>query len=96
MLLAHWENMEEKYYKRIDVWQGNSLTIAGRKWLINSILANVPTSHMSMFVLLKTVVYRLEKEMRKVFWQRGSTKKKYRLVRWNKICKSKKERWHWN
>lgn len=73
--VVHWKNMEEKYYKKIDVWQGNSLTIGGRKWLINSSLANVPTYHMSMFLLLKTVAYRLEKGMRK-FLQGGSIKKK--------------------
>jgi hypothetical protein len=46
---------------------------------------------MSMFLLSKTVIKRMDKLRRKFFWQGGSLKKKYHLVKWSKICKAKKK-----
>jgi hypothetical protein len=46
---------------------------------------------MSIYLLPKTVVYRLDKIRRTFFWQGGGTKKKYYLIKWPKICKSKKK-----
>jgi hypothetical protein len=59
--------------------------------LINSSLSNTPIYHMSMFLLSKTVIKRMDKLRRKLFWQGGSLKKKYHLVKWSKICKAKKK-----
>jgi hypothetical protein len=46
---------------------------------------------MHMFLLPKTVIKRMDKRRRNFFWQGVSMKKKYHLVRWKKICKSKKK-----
>jgi len=46
---------------------------------------------MSIYLLPKTVVGKLDKIRRIFFWQGGRTKKKYHLVKWEKICKSKKK-----
>jgi hypothetical protein len=46
---------------------------------------------MSIYLLSKTVIYKLDKIRRTFFWQGGGTKKKYHLVKWTKICKSKKK-----
>jgi hypothetical protein len=59
--------MEEKSYKKLDIWQGNSLSIAGRTTLINSSLINSTIYHMSMFLLLKTVIKRMYKGRRNFF-----------------------------
>jgi hypothetical protein len=45
---------------------------------------------MYIYLLPKTVVKDLDKVRRTFFWQRGQTKRKYHLLRWTKICKSKK------
>lgn len=42
--VVDWNAMKEKSYKKIDIWQGKSLTIGGRKQLIKASLANVPTT----------------------------------------------------
>jgi hypothetical protein len=73
------------------VRQGSSLSIGGRAILINSILSNLAIYHMLVFLLPNTTLKRMEKSRRKFFWQRGQLKKKYHLVRWGKICKSKKK-----
>lgn len=46
---------------------------------------------MSVYLLPKTVIKELDKVRRTFFWQGGQTKKKYHLVRWTKICKSKRK-----
>jgi hypothetical protein len=44
-----------------------------------------------MYFLPETITERLDKQRRIFFWQGGSTKRKYRLLKWAVICKSKKK-----
>jgi hypothetical protein len=46
---------------------------------------------MSMFLMPLTTIKRMDKARRKFFWQSVQLKKKYHLVKWEKICKSKKK-----
>jgi len=85
-----WLPLIEKGCKRLDVWKGGSLSIAGRSTLITASLNNSPMYHMSVYLLPKTTVKNLDKIRRKFFWQGGGTKKKYHLVKWEIICRSKK------
>jgi hypothetical protein len=62
-----WPRMEEKALKKLDMWQENSLSMAGRTTLINSSLINTTIYHMSMFLLTKTVVKRMDKSKRNFF-----------------------------
>jgi hypothetical protein len=80
----------EKNGKKLDVWKGRTLSIAGRTTLINSSLTSTFIYHMSMYLLPKTVIKQLDKQRRTFFWQGGGHKKKYHLLRWEIICKSKK------
>jgi hypothetical protein len=45
--VADWKRLEEKLEKKLDVWQGNSLSIGGRSVLIKSSLSNTTIYHMS-------------------------------------------------
>jgi hypothetical protein len=89
--VADWAKMVGKPAKKLDTWQGNSLSIAGRTTLINSSLMNSTIYHMSMYLLSKIVIKRMDKNVRKFFWHRGSLKKKYHLVQWRKVCRAKKK-----
>ena len=82
--------LEEKNEKKLVVWKGKSLSIAGRTTLINSSLSNSSIYHMSMYLLPKTTTDKLDKQRRTFFWQGGGQKRKYHLVRWENINKSKK------
>ena len=44
---------------------------------------------MSVYLMPKTVSGKIDKIRRTFFWQGGGTKKKYHLIKWIKICKSK-------
>jgi hypothetical protein len=60
--------------------------------LINGSLSSSSISHMSMFLMQKkTTIKNLDKMRRKFFWQGGSLKKKYHLVRWTMVCKDKRK-----
>jgi hypothetical protein len=85
-----WEALAERNEKKLMVWKGGVMSIAGRTTLINSSLTSSAINHMSMYLLPKTTTDRLDKQRRVFFWQGGSTKRKYRLLRWGCICKSKK------
>lgn len=67
------------------------MSIAGRLTLITSSLNSAPIYHMSLYLLPKTVIKEMDKVRRTFFWQGGHTKRKYHLVKWVKICKSKKK-----
>jgi hypothetical protein len=80
----------EKSEKKLDIWQGGTMSIAGRTTLINSRLSNAPIYHMSIYLLPKTIIKSLDKIRRTFCWQGGGTKKKYHLIRWTKIYQHKK------
>ena len=44
---------------------------------------------MSMYLLPKTTTEILDKQRRTFFWQGNGSKKKYHLIQWKVICKSK-------
>jgi hypothetical protein len=91
MHVIDWVKLEEKSVKKSDVWQDGSLSMGGRKELINSSLSNSSIYHMPMFLIPKTNIKRLDKQRRTYFLQGGQLKKKYHLVGWPKICKNKKK-----
>lgn len=89
--LCDWDCLVEKSNKRLDVWEGGNMTIAGRTTLIGTCLNNSPIYQMSVYLLPKTVHDKIDKIRRTFFQQGGKTKQKYHLVKWIKICKSKKK-----
>ncbi|WVZ79760.1 LOW QUALITY PROTEIN: hypothetical protein U9M48_027301 [Paspalum notatum var. saurae] len=88
--ISDWLPLEEKILKRLESWKSGSMPIAGRIVLINSCLTNAPIYHMSMYLLHKTVIARIDKCRRNFLWQGGSLKKKYHLVKWSRACEEKK------
>lgn len=72
------------------------MSIAGRTTMISSSLSSatiyhMSIYHMSIYLLPKTVTHELDKQRRTFFWQGGSSKKKYMLLKWDVIYKSKKK-----
>ena len=82
--------LEERNEKKLATWKGKSLSIAGRATLINSSLSSTFIYHMSIYLLPKGTTDKLDKQRRSFFWQGGGQKKKYHLLRWQIINKSKK------
>ena len=84
----HWG---KKNKKKLMFWKGSCLSIVGRTTLINSSLTSTFRYHMSMYLLPITVTKNLDKQRRPFFWQGNGLKRKYHLIRWETLCKSKKK-----
>ena len=69
-----WLPLEEKSKKRLAVWKGGNMSIAGRTTLINSSLNNAPIYQMSIYLLPKTVVANLDR-LRRIFLAGRGNKK---------------------
>ena len=46
---------------------------------------------MSMYLLPKTILKKIDVIRKRFFWQGGNVKRKYHLVKWLKICQLKKK-----
>ena len=86
-----WEFIVTKFLFRCDAWVGRTISMAGRTILLNVALTIIVYYHMSMFLLNKTTTEKLDKIRRKIFWQGSSLRKIYHLVKWSRICRSKKK-----
>lgn len=69
-----WLLLDEKLLKRLDGWQGRSLSIGGRVTLINACLSSILTYCMSMYLLPKIIVKRMDRTRKIFFWQGGGKK----------------------
>jgi hypothetical protein len=89
--IADWMPVDEKLLKRLDGWKGNALSLGGRHILINSCLSSIPTYYMSMHMLPKTILKKMDRTRKRFFWQGGGEKRKYYLVKWDKITRPKQK-----
>jgi hypothetical protein len=86
-----WMSLNDKILKRLDGWQSTSLSYGGKLILFNACLSCIPTYAMSMYLLPKTVVKKIDIVRKRFFWQGGANKRKYHLVKWAVITKPKKK-----
>jgi hypothetical protein len=89
LTLAEWKIVEERLQKRLSSWKGNLLSLGGRLVLINAVLTNLVLYMISFFQLPKGILHRLDYLRSRFFWQGDSEKKKYRLTKWNVVCRPK-------
>lgn len=75
---SDWEFLVGKYLKRFDAWVGNAASLGGRHTLLNSVVTQISLYHMSMWLMNKTFVEKLDKHTRRFFWQ--GCNKKYTII----------------
>ena len=61
-----WEGVEKRFKKRLALCKRKYLSKGGRQTLIKSILSSLPIYFMSLFVIPKRVVARLEKKIKEI------------------------------
>jgi hypothetical protein len=89
LLNGEWKPVEDRFEKNLACWLGKLLSYGDRLVLINSFLTSLPMFILSFFELPKGVRKRLDFYRSRFFWQSDQTKKKYRLSKWNMICRPK-------
>ena len=89
LLNKEWKAIEDRFEKKLGVWAGKLLSYGDRLVLINSVLMSLPMFLLSFFEIPKGVRKRLDFYRSRFFWQSDQYKKKYRLTKWNIICRPK-------
>ena len=62
-----WDFLEDKYIRRCDSGLGSNASSGGRLTLLNANISSIAYYYMSMFLLSKTIIDRLDKHRRKFF-----------------------------
>lgn len=75
--ILDWLPLDGKLLKRLDGWKGSVLSIGGRLTLLMACLSSIPIYCLSMYLLPKTVIKRMDRTRKRFMWQGGSTKRKY-------------------
>jgi mannosylglycoprotein endo-beta-mannosidase len=69
--VSDWVSLVEKLMKRLEGWQGSALSIGGRITLINACLSSIPTYCMSMYLLPKMIIKKIDSVRKRFFGQGG-------------------------
>ena len=82
-------NSEERFQKKLSSWKAKNLSYGGRLILLNSVLSSLPMFMMSFFEIPKGVLKNLDQFRSRYYWQGSKDKYKYRLTRWDILCRPK-------
>ncbi|KAJ9674776.1 hypothetical protein PVL29_023982 [Vitis rotundifolia] len=86
-----WDEVEERMRRRLAKWKRYYISKGERITLIKSTLASMPTYHLSLFRMPKSVAKRLERIQRDFLWGGGSLDKKVHLINWEVVCTHKEK-----
>jgi hypothetical protein len=89
LLIREWKVIEDRLEKKLASWIGKILSYKDRLILINSVLTSLPMFLLSFFEIPIGVRKRLDFFCSCFFWQSDQNKKKYRLSKWNMVCRPK-------
>jgi hypothetical protein len=83
-----WKIIKEKFEK-LSCWKGEILSYGGRLVLINAVLSSLALFMLTFYEVPKGILHKLDFFRSRFFWQGDNHKKKYRLTKWNIICRPK-------
>ncbi|GMI67424.1 hypothetical protein HRI_000411700 [Hibiscus trionum] len=85
--IATWDPIVERCQSKLAGWKGRSLSFAGRVVLINSVLSALPLYFMSLFIIPKTVLKKIDRIRREFLWGKSiEGKPKMARVGWGRLC----------
>ena len=88
---SEWKSIEDRFEKKLASWAGKLLSYGDRLILINSVLSSLPMFMFSFFEVPIGVRKRMDYFRSRFFWQSDGHKRKYRLTKWNIICRPKEQ-----
>lgn len=86
---SDWKCVEDRFQRKLSTWKGKNNSYGGRLVLLNSVLSSLPMFMLSFFEIPRGVLQRLDYYRSSFFWSSDSQKKKYRLTKWDYICRPK-------
>jgi hypothetical protein len=82
--------IQDKVWNKLKGWKEKHLSFAGRSTLIKAVAQAIPTYIMSCFLLPKNLCHHIERMTCKFWWGNSPDKKKIHWVKWDQICKNKR------
>ncbi|XP_061371831.1 uncharacterized protein LOC133314370 [Gastrolobium bilobum] len=79
----------QKMKDKLNSWNQNALSFAGRITLAKSILGVLPTYNMQTSSLTISICNEIDRTTRDFIWGSSAAKRKVHLVGWDKVCSSK-------
>jgi hypothetical protein len=87
LLDSEWKKVEERFEQKLSCWKAKYLSYGGKLVLLNSVLRSLPMFMMSFFEISKGVIKNLDHYRSRFFWQGSSQKRRYRLAKWDILCR---------
>nr|KAJ0213850.1 hypothetical protein LSAT_V11C400201520 [Lactuca sativa] len=88
-LIKHWSPVIDKFHAKLSKWKSKTLSFGSRLTLVQSVLGNLPTYFLSLFVAPQGVIGKLESIRRQFLWGNSGDKKKIHWVAWDIVTASK-------
>lgn len=85
---ATWDPIVGRVERWLDLWKSKFLSEGRKLILLRSVLSNLPTYYMSLFVAPKFVILALEKIIPRILWGSVDNAQKIHLIGWGKACAS--------
>eukprot|EP00253_Pinus_taeda_P021003 PITA_21003 len=87
---SSWKILLEKLEVRLLLWTHRALNMASRLVLIKAVLHSMPLYLFSILAASKWVLKEIKKIQRNFLWGKSGPNRKWALVKWDKVCLSKK------
>jgi hypothetical protein len=84
-----WKPIEDQFENNFAFWLGKLLSYGDQSVLINLVLSSLPMFLLLFFAIPTGVRKILDFYRSRFFWKSDELKKKYRLTKWNIICRLK-------
>jgi hypothetical protein len=91
LLNSKCKKVEERFEQKLSCWKAKYLSYGGELVLLNSVLSSLPMFMMSFFEIPKWFIKNLDHYRSRFFWQGSSQKHKYRLAKWDILCRPKEQ-----
>ncbi|KAK1258937.1 hypothetical protein QJS04_geneDACA020242 [Acorus gramineus] len=89
---TEWMPLISRFERRLAGWQSSFLSLGGKIILIQSVLSNLPIYFLSLFSVPKGILRALEGIRRRFLWNRAKgNSRRVHLVKWDKVCRGRKE-----
>jgi hypothetical protein len=84
-----WDFVDAKMVNKLYAWVGDSTTSGGKLTLLDACLSGIPSYYLAMFLWNATSIEKIDNHRRRFFWAGKKKKRKYHMVKWTRVCRSK-------
>lgn len=91
-LKKNWKPIVDRFQAKLSKWKSKTLSFGGRLTLIQSVLGNLPTYYMSLFVAPDGVIQVLEKLRSRFLWGASEERRKIHWISWDLVVAPKESR----